>query len=383
MIIARPVDAQPVPICPEGQGRPAVPTQRILIVTDAWAPQVNGVVRSYENIIRELRLLGHDVAVISPRDFPTLPLPGYREIALAVFPYRRLARKIARYAPDRIHIAVEGPLGWAARRYCLRHRRPYSTAFHTNFPAYIALRAPGVVRAPLQKLTLWLLRRFHDRAAYTYVATPSITAQLRAWGFAGVIRPLSRGVDAGVFHPPAVFVRNDVPVLLYVGRVAAEKNLDAFLGLTPAQTGPVRKVVVGDGPALGALRRAYPDVAFLGTLTGQALADTYRAADVFVFPSRTDTFGIVLIEALACGLPIAAYDVPGPCDIVTDPSLGALDDDLGAAISRALDAPGTRQSRSAHAHARYSWAAVAVAFLGGAGYDQDRPLGSDPHPAAG
>ncbi|MDA1155587.1 MAG: glycosyltransferase family 1 protein [Proteobacteria bacterium] len=383
MTIARPVDAQPMPICPEGQGWPAVPTQRILIVTDAWAPQVNGVVRSYENIIRELRLLGHDVAVISPRDFPTLPLPGYQEIALAVFPYRRLARMIARYAPDRIHIAVEGPLGWAARRYCLRHRRPYSTAFHTNFPAYIALRAPGVIRAPLQKLTLWVLRRFHDRAEYTYVATPSVTAQLRAWGFAGMIWPLSRGVDAGVFHPPAVFVRNDVPVLLYVGRVAAEKNLDAFLGLTPAQTGPVRKVVVGDGPALGALHRAYPDVAFLGTLTGQALADTYRAADVFVFPSRTDTFGIVLIEALASGLPIAAYDVPGPCDIVTDPSLGALDEDLGAAISRALDAPGTRQSRSAHAHARYSWAAVAVAFLGGAGYGQDRPRGSDPHPAAG
>lgn len=383
MTIARPVNALPVPIRPVGQGRPAVPAQRILIVTDAWAPQVNGVVRSYENIIRELRLLGHDVAVISPRDFPTLPLPGYREIALAVFPYRRLARKIARYAPDRIHIAVEGPLGWAARRYCLRHRRPYSTAFHTNFPAYLALRAPGVVRAPLQKLTLWLLRRFHDRAAHTYVATPSITGQLRAWGFTGVVRPLSRGVDAGVFYPPPVPARNDVPVLLYVGRVAAEKNLDAFLGLTTAQTGPVRKVVVGDGPALGALQRAYPDVAFLGTLTGQALADTYRAADVFVFPSRTDTFGIVLIEALACGLPIAAFDVPGPCDIVTDPSLGALDDDLGAAISRALIVPGTRESRSAHAYERYSWHAVAAAFLGCPGHDQDRPHGSVLHPAAG
>lgn len=382
MIIARPVDAPPVPIRPAGHGRPAVPAQRILIVTDAWAPQINGVVRSYENIIRELRLLGHDVAVISPRDFPTLPLPGYREIALAVFPYRRLARMIARYAPDRFHIAVEGPLGWAARRYCLRHRRPYSTAFHTNFPAYIALRAPAMIKAPLQRLTLWVLRRFHDRAEYTYVATPSITAQLRVWGFAGMVRPLSRGVDASVFHPPAVVVRNDVPVLLYVGRVAPEKNLDAFLGLTTAQTGPVRKVVVGDGPALGTLQRAYPDVAFLGTLTGQALADTYRAADVFVFPSRTDTFGIVLIEALACGLPIAAYDVPGPCDIVTDPSLGALDDDLGAAISRALAAPGTRQSRSAHAHARYSWAAVAVAFLGCPMDDSDRQSGSDRHSPA-
>jgi glycosyltransferase involved in cell wall biosynthesis len=343
------------------------PAQRILIVTDAWAPQVNGVVRSYENIIRELRLLGHDVTVISPRDFTTLPLPGYPEIALALCPYRRLARKIARYDPDRIHIAVEGPLGWAARRYCLRHRRLFSTAFHTNFPAYIALRAPALIRAPLQRLTLWWLRRFHDRAEYTYVATPSIIAQLRSWGFAGVIRPLSRGVDAALFQPPQTPVANDMPVLLYVGRVAAEKNLDAFLGLSTAQTGPARKVVVGDGPALGALRRAYPDVAFLGTLTGQALADTYRAADVFVFPSRTDTFGIVLIEALACGLPIAAFDVPGPCDIVTDPALGVLDEDLGWAIRRALDAPGSRASRSAHAHARYSWRAVAAVFLDGLG----------------
>ncbi len=367
MNIALPFDADPSQSPSTQRGQQELSSrespQRILIVTDAWSPQVNGVVRSYESIIRELQLIGHEVAVISPQDFRRLPLPGYREIALALVPYRSLAGKIADFAPDRIHIAVEGPLGWAARRYCLRHRMPYSTAFHTNFPAYIALRAPSVLRKPLHRITLALLRRFHGRAQYTFVATPSIAEQLRDWGFAGQLRPLSRGVDADVFYPPPDAVRNDMPVLLYVGRVAPEKNLDAFLSLTPGQTGPARKIVVGDGPALGALRRAYPDVAFCGTLTGQSLGDIYRLADVFVFPSRTDTFGIVMIEALASGLPIAAYNVPGPCDIVTEPSLGALDDDLGRAIRRALAAPGNRKSRSERTYRHYSWKAVAQSFL--------------------
>ena len=339
------------------------PPQRILIVTDAWAPQINGVVRSYENIIRELRAMGHDVDVIGPQGFPTVPLPGYGEIALALLPYRRLARRIADFAPDMIHIAVEGPLGWAARRYCLRHGLPFSTSFHTNFPAYIALRAPRLARATLERATLSMLRRFHDAAHHTFVASPSIEAQLRAWGFVAPLRRLSRGVDAGLFYPAPERPRADVPVLLYVGRVAPEKNLDGFLSLTEAATGPTRKVVVGDGPALEALRRAYPDVTFRGVLTGQALAEAYRAADAFVFPSRTDTFGIVLIEALASGLPIAAHDVPGPCDIVTDPTLGALDADLGRAIRRALDAPGSRLQRSVHAKAQYTWSAVAQSFV--------------------
>jgi glycosyltransferase involved in cell wall biosynthesis len=351
-----------VPIHPAGILRPVRP-QRVLIVSDAWAPQVNGVVRSYENICAELRAQGHKVTVIGPQDFPHMPCPGYHEISLALLPYRRLARMIADFAPDRIHIAVEGPLGWAARRYCLRKGLPYSSAFHTNFPAYIALRLPRLLRAPLHPLLLAQLRRFHDSAAVTFVAAPSIEGQLRDWGFQGRFRRLSRGVDPLLFYPPAQRAARPRPVCLYVGRVAPEKNLDAFLSLTEAETGPVQKVIVGDGPALAALRRAYPDVDFRGKLTGKALADAYRAADVFVFPSRTDTFGIVLIEALACGLPIAAYDVPGPRDIVTDDCKGAIDTDLGRAVRRALAAPGTAASRSAMAHQDYSWPAVAQSFI--------------------
>lgn len=336
---------------------------RILIVTDAWSPQVNGVVRTYQNIAHQLRAMGHIVDVVGPKDFKTLPLPGYSEIEFAVFPYRRLSRRIADFGPDIIHIAVEGPLGWAARRYCKRAGLPFSTAFHTNFPAYIALRAPCFARAPLAAITLSLLRRFHAPAQHTFVATPSIEAQLRGWGFAGCLRRLSRGVDTSLFYPAADATRRSVPVLLYVGRVAPEKNVEAFLRLTEAETGPAQKVVVGDGPALAALRHAYPTVEFRGTLTGQALAQAYRAADLFVFPSRTDTFGIVLIEALASGLPIAAHDVPGPRDIVTNPCLGALDEDLGRAIRRALSAPGDRGTRSRHAARRYTWAAVAEGFV--------------------
>lgn len=349
--------------------RPA--KQRVLIVTDAWAPQVNGVVRSYEHITGELRQMGHEVAVISPADFTTVPLPGYREIPLAVFPYRALRRKIAAFAPNVIHIAVEGPLGWAARRYCLREGLPFTTAFHTNFPAYIALRVPKLVRAPVLSVVLAMLRRFHGAARHTFVATPSVEGALRGWGFTGRLLRLSRGVDAAQFYPAQERAPSDRKVLLYVGRIATEKNLEAFLRLTEADTGPARKVVVGDGPALAGLRRAYPEVTFHGTLSGRTLADTYRAADVFVFPSRTDTFGIVLIEALASGLPVAAHDVPGPRDIITDPSLGALDDDLGAAIRRALAAPGSPETRSAHARANYTWRAVARSFL-----DQTAPVPS-------
>lgn len=344
-------------------GRPAHASLRILIVTDAWAPQVNGVVRSYQNICWHLQAMGHIVEVVSPQDFSTLPMPGYREILLALFPYRRLAQRFAAFAPDIIHIAVEGPLGWAARRYCLRHGLPFSTSFHTNFPAYIALRARRFARAPLERMTLSLMRRFHNAAHHTFVATSSMEEHLRDWGFAGRLARLSRGVDAALFFPEPELRRRDVPVLLYVGRVAPEKNLEAFLKLTEAQTGPARKVVVGDGPALNGLRSAYPEVTFRGTLTGHALAGAYRAADVFVFPSRTDTFGIVMIEALACGLPVAAHDVAGPRDIVTAPTLGALDEDLGRAIRRALAAPGNRFERSAYVAARYTWEAVTESFL--------------------
>ncbi len=336
--------------------------QRILIVTDAWHPQVNGVVRSYEYLIREFEALGHVTRVISPQDFRRMPLPGYPEIELALLPYRKLARMIAQFQPTLVHIAVEGPLGWAARRYCLRHGQPFSTAFHTNFPAYVALRAPSWLRPWIEGGTLACLRRFHHAARHIHVATPSMEQALRDWGFGTPLVRLSRGVDA-IFGPDPDPRPKSEPVLLYVGRVAPEKSVTSFLSLTEAQIGRARKVVVGDGPALAELRAAHPDVTFTGTLTGSALAQAYRMADLFVFPSRTDTFGMVLVEALASGLAIAAHDVPGPRDIVTRPELGALDDDLGRAITRALASPGSRASRAAHARATYDWAAVAADFL--------------------
>ncbi|ARE38921.1 Glycosyltransferase [Rhodovulum sp. P5] len=248
-----------------------------------------------------------------------------------------MAEKIERFAPDAVHIPVEGPLGWAARRWCLRNGVAFSTAFHTNFPAYVALRAPRGLRAGTEALAISTLRRFHAPAHLTYVATPSLEAQLRRWGFGNRMVRLLRGVDFSLFHPrPDTDAPVADPVMLYVGRVAPEKNIEAFLSLKT----PGRKVVVGAGPSLDMLKRRYPEVEFRGTLTGEPLADAYRQADVFVFPSRTDTFGIVLIEALASGLPVAGYDVTGPRDIVgEDARLGATDDDLETAVARALASP--------------------------------------------
>lgn len=346
------------------------PLQRILIVSDAWEPQVNGVVRSYQNLMHEWRAMGHEVHVIGPAEFTAMPLPGYSEIRLALWPGRRLGRLIAGVTPDIVHIAVEGPLGWAARRYCLRHGIAFSTSFHTNFPAYIAMRAPRALRAPLERLAISLLRRFHDAASHVFVATPSIEALLRAWGFRAPIARLSRGVDTNLFFPApekADTAQDDMPTLLYVGRVSTEKSLETFLSLDEQALGPHRKLIVGDGPALAELQRAFPDATFCGKLEGKALAGAYRDADVFVFPSRTDTFGIVLIEALASGLPIAAHDAPGPRDIVTHPNLGALDDDLARAIRRALQAPGSRAARATHVTENYTWNAAALAFLRGHG----------------
>ena len=342
-----------------------LPPERIVIVSDAGRPQVNGVVRSYENIAAVLHGLGHRVDVIGPADFPTLPMPGYDEIRLALAPARRLAAMLDGFAPQAVHIAVEGPLGWAARRYCLRRGLPFTTTFHTNFPAYARLRSPRLLAAPVEAAAIAVARRFHAPAALTFVATASIEAQLRDWGFAGNLVRLSRGVDCTLFHPAADRARAERPTLLYVGRVAPEKNIESFLRLTEADIGPAHKVVVGDGPSLAALRRQYPEVRFRGLLTGPDLAAAYRAADAFVFPSLTDTFGIVLIEALASGLPIAAHPAPGPRDIVIGPALGALDADLGRAIRRALAAPGSPARRHAHARAHYSWDSVAADFLAG------------------
>ena len=335
----------------------------MLVISDAWHPQVNGVVRTYEGIINVLRAQGREVTVIGPDAFPALPMPGYAEIAVALAPARRLARMIDAFAPQAVHIPVEGPLGWAARRHCRRRGLGFSTSYHTNFPAYAAVRSPRLLSGPVTRAAVAISRRFHGPARHTYVATASIEAQLRAWGFGGTLVRLSRGVDCALFHPGPERPRSPRPVLLYVGRLAPEKNLEGFLNLTEAETGPVRKVVVGDGPQMAALRRRFPETEFRGTLTGAALAEAYRSADVFVFPSRTDTFGMVLTEAMAAGLPIAAHDAPGARDIVTTPELGAIDADLGRAIRRALEAPGSRAARHAQARARFDWEAVAARFL--------------------
>lgn len=338
---------------------------RIAIVSDAWAPQVNGVVRSLEATIAVLQGEGHEVATITPDQFRTVPCPSYPEIRLAIAPRRGVARRLAGFDPDAIHLASEGPLGCAARRWCQREGRGFTTSFHTRFPDYVA------VRTGLPADWIWpLMRRFHGAAERTFAVTTTLAAELRERGIGRVHRwPL--GTDLTAFAPgvaPHPAMRGLAwPIQLSVGRVAIEKNLGAFLDTRVAGS----KVVVGDGPALAALRAAYPDVLFLGALRGAELSGAYAAADVFVFPSRTDTFGLVNIEALASGLPVAAYPVAGPLDIIGADgcgshcgtrAIGALDDDLGRAIEGALAAD--RDACRAEA-AHYGWDRCTAAFVDG------------------
>ena len=299
----------------------------ILIVSDAWLPQVNGVVRTIGTVRRELEGMGHTVEVIGPDRFRTVPMPTYPEIRLAVGAGRRLPAMIDALKPDCIHIATEGPLGFAARRYCLARGMPFTTAYHTRFPEYVRDRLP----VPLA-LSYAVVRRFHQPSSAVMVATPSIEQDLRARGFTN-IRRWTRGVDTDLFHPrDKGFLDLPRPVLMYVGRVAVEKNLEDFLRLDT----PGTKVVVGDGPARADLAARYPGVVWAGARHGEELAAHYDAADVFVFPSRTDTFGLVLLEALASGVPVAAYPVPGPLDVVNGSGAGCLDEDLGRAVAGAL-----------------------------------------------
>ncbi|MBS0365086.1 MAG: glycosyltransferase family 1 protein [Proteobacteria bacterium] len=323
---------------------------RILLVTDAWTPQVNGVVVTLQNTVTCLRRLGHEVRVISPEGFRTVPLPSYPEIRLALLPGRAVARQIRDFAPQAVHIATEGPLGIAARNYCVRHGWRFTTAYHTCFPEYVQART----RLPLA-LTYALMRWMHGRAAATMVATPAIRALLESRGFRNIV-PWSRGVDTAVFQPRPVERQFPGPVFMYVGRIAVEKNLPGFLDLDL----PGTKVLVGDGPQRAELQRRYPQARFLGARHGVELADCYRQADVFVFPSRTDTFGLVLIEALACGVPVAALPVRGPIDVITDPRVGVLDEDLRCAALRAL----TLDRAAARRHAeQYSWERCTQQFL--------------------
>jgi glycosyltransferase involved in cell wall biosynthesis len=325
---------------------------RIALVTDAWFPQINGVVRTLSLVREELLALGHEIEVISPDRFRTVPCPTYPEIRLAVLPGRAVARMLEAFRPEAIHIATEGPLGWAARAFCVRRKLPFTTSYHTRFPEYVTARAP----VP----TSWgyaVVRRFHGASAGVMVATPGLKEDLESRGFTN-IRQWSRGVDTKLFRP-----RNDPaldlprPVYLYVGRVAVEKNIEAFLKLDlPVGT----KLVVGDGPMLADLERRYPDTVFAGAKHGDELSRHYASADVFVFPSKTDTFGLVMLEAAASGLPIAAFPVPGPLDVVDGHGIGVLDDDLGYAVDRALAIPPER----CRAHAlQHSWTACAELFL--------------------
>jgi len=330
---------------------------RILVVSDAWLPQVNGVVRTLDTLRRELEQAGHEVVMVTPDRFRTLPCPTYPEIRLAVRPGRQIARLIEAAQPCAIHIATEGPLGWAARRYCLRRRLPFTTAYHTKFPEYIKAR----FRVPL-RLSYAVMRRFHSPSSRVMVATQGIESELLQRGFRHIGR-WSRGVDTDLFRPrpeargeggPLAGLAG--PVFLYVGRVAVEKNVEAFLALDL----PGSKAVVGDGPQFEELRRRYPAVHFAGARFGEDLARHYAAADVFVFPSRTDTFGLVLLEALASGLPVAAYPVPGPLDVIGASAAGKLDTDLRAA---ALAALGTDPA-TCRAHALdFSWAASTRQFI--------------------
>lgn len=307
---------------------------RILIATDAWKPQINGVVRVLDTTADWLRRFGHEVEVIGPDRFPkTIDAPGYREVRLAVAPGRRLARMIAAYRPDAIHIPVEGPIGLAARRFCRIRGIPFTTSYHTRFGDYFAKRVGGGSR-----LAYAAQRWFHNGGDALMVQTDTLERELGARGFRG-IRRWGRAVDTHAFRPmrgdegfDADFLGLPRPVFLYLGRVSAEKNIEGFLALDL----PGSKVVVGDGPALPALRARFPEAHFLGYRTGEDLPRHLSAADVFVFPSRFETFGLVVLEALSCGTPVAALPVPGPLDILGDAPVAVLSEDLRAGALRAL-----------------------------------------------
>ncbi len=327
---------------------------RIAMVTDAWFPQINGVVRTLNRVREEVEGLGHEVSVVSPADFKTFPCPTYPEIRLALNPGRGVKRLLEGVGPEAIHVPTEGPLGLAARNYCVKRGLPFTTSYHTRFPEYVAARGPVPVSWGYR-----FMRWFHRPSAGIMVATPSLKRELGERGF-DQLKQWSRGVDLELFRPrpdePPIL---DLPrpVFAYVGRVAVEKNIEAFLKLDL----PGSKLVVGGGPQLDSLRKAYPQATFVGPKEGESLARHYVLGDVFVFPSRTDTFGLVLLEAMASGVPVAAYPVTGPLDVVGDSGAGVLDEDLAKAAVAALEIDRTKVRAYAEL---FSWRACAEQFLG-------------------
>lgn len=324
----------------------------IVIVTDAWFPQVNGVVRTMKTVGDELTRFGHRVSFVTPDMFRTVPCPTYPEIRLTINAGAKLGCLIQEAAPDAVHISTEGPLGVAARRWCLRRGLPFTTAFHTRFPEYVQARFAVPV-----SWSWAVMRWFHGPSRGVMVATPTLRDELHGRGITNT-KMWNRGVDLDLFRPVGKdeFDHLPRPVFVYVGRVAVEKNIEAFLGLDVEGS----KVVIGDGPMLPRLQAKHPDVVFAGARHGEDLVRRFAAGDVFVFPSRTDTFGLVLLEAMACGLPVAAYPVAGPIDVVTDLRAGVLNEDLAAAARQALRLSGT----DARNHALgYSWENCAKLFL--------------------
>lgn len=340
----------------------------ILVISDAWHPQVNGVVRTYENLTTALLKKGHKMKVISSCDFNlTVPMPFYSEIKLVLFPYSSLCKLIKKESFDYIHIATEGPLGWAARKYCRKNNLDYTTSYHTKFPEYAGNRLKWA-GATLQRFATNVLRqfvrKFHSESGAVFVATESLKAELKANGFVVPMPILSRGVDEGLFCYKKARAFEDFkrPIALYVGRIATEKGLEDFLSMDWSGS----KVIVGSGPCEKALAEKYKDAHFVGVKKGRELESCYCSSDVFVFPSKTDTFGLVIVEALACGLPVAGYNVTGPKDIITIPEFGALDDScLLTATKAALNSKCSREERSKLAIKQYSWDSVSDQFLKG------------------
>lgn len=330
---------------------------RIMVVTDAWEPQVNGVVRTLSRTVEELRAMGHEVQMVTPNDgYMTWPLPTYPEIKMALFAKDDIEERFEAFEPEAVHIATEGTLGLSARQICIQHRFPFSTSYHTQYPEYVSARFP----IPLA-LGYAFVRWFHNMAGRVMVATPTMYDLLLARGFKNLAL-WSRGVDTDQFSPSlrqddrGPFAGLQGPILLYVGRVSVEKNVETFLSCPVAGT----KVVVGDGPARPDLEARFPDAKFLGAKFGRELAACYANADVFVFPSLTDTFGLVIIEAMATGTPVAAFVAPGPQDIIPGSGAGAIGADLKTSIQTCL----TLDRGVVHAYAQtYSWRACAEQFL--------------------
>jgi glycosyltransferase involved in cell wall biosynthesis len=298
-----------------------------MIVSDAWLPQTNGVVTTLGHTRACLVRSGHDVQMVAPHEFRTVACPTYRELRISLLPYRSMAHRIAAFRPQALHIATEGPLGWAARRYCLKHGLRFTTSYHTQFPQYLRARLPIPAEASFK-----VLRWFHAAGERCMVSTLSVSEQLKSKGFRNLVR-WQRGVDTQLFRPREKgFLNLPRPIAAYVGRLAVEKNVDAFLRMSWAGS----KIVIGDGPERQRLTSQFPQARFAGLRLDVDLAAHLAAADILVFPSLTDTFGLVNLEAMACGVPVAAYPVTGPIDVIDDGVTGALDHDLARAARRAL-----------------------------------------------